>query len=348
MPPSWFSGRSSSALFSSLALVAASLSPVFAVDLAAVQAPPKASTAVLARVGGRVITADAFRQELLRRSQQGNSAFRTPQQREALLDEMVRNAALASAAAASGYDKDPEIQAALDRILADKYLRDHVAAGLKPPTDAEIESFYKEHAADYGAGERRRGNFIQIRVTPGASAETKQALEAKAKQAATEARGAETNAFAMAAARHSDDTPTRYTGGDMGWVLKTDATYRWDKSVTAALFAIGAVGDVAGPIAAPDGFYVLRLVEKTDGKARPLATVKPNIEQRIAQERRLKLLQETYEQARREVPITIDKDVLATIEAPPMAPAPGDEPPPPLPGTTPAPTKPKPSPEEVR
>lgn len=134
----------------------------------------------------------------------------------------------------------------------------------------------------------------------------------------------------------------------MGWVVKTDLNYRWDKAVTAALFGIAGVGDVAGPIAAPDGFYVVRLVEKTDGKPRPLAAVKPNIEQRIAQERRVKLLQETYEQARREVPITIDKDLLASIEAPPQAPAPGDEPPPPLPGTTPAPIKPKPSPEEVR
>ena len=323
MTRSRFSGRSLYSSVSLLTLLALNLSGAVAAGLDADQADPKAQTAVLARVGGRVITADAFRQELLRRSQQGNGAFRTSQQREALLDEMIRNAALASAAAASRYDKDPEILAALDRILADKYLRDHVAAGLAPATDAEIERFYQEHAADYGAGERRRGSFIQIRVAPGASAETRLALEAKARQAAAEARGAETNAFAMAAARHSDDTPTRYTGGDMGWVHKTDVSYRWDKAVTAALFGVAALGDVAGPLAAPDGFYVVRLVEKTDGKPRPLAAVKPNIEQRLAQERRARLLQEIYEQARREVPITIDKDLLASIEAPPLAPAPG-------------------------
>jgi parvulin-like peptidyl-prolyl isomerase len=285
---------------------------------------------------------------MLRRSQQGSGTFRTPQQREALLEEMVRNAALASAAASSGYEKDPEILAALDRILADRYMRDQMAKSLKPPTDAEVETFYKDHGADYGAGERRRGSFIQIRVGPAASAETKRAMENKAKQAAAEARGPETNAFAMAAARHSDDTPTRYVGGDMGWVQKTEGTYRWDKAVTAALFEISAPGEVAGPIPAPDGFYVLRLVEKTDGKPRPLDVVRPYVEQRMMTERRAQVQREAYDRARRVVPVTIDKTVLDAIEPPPLIPAAGEEPPPPLPGMTPAPTKPKPSPEVVR
>src|SRR6188768_2735261 len=125
MSPNWCSRCRS--CVPTLTLVAALSSLSFVVPVTASQAQLKTQAPVLARVGGRVITADAFRAEMSRRSQQGNGAFRTPEQREALLEEMVRNAAIASAAATSGYDKDPEVLAALDRILADKYVRDHVA-----------------------------------------------------------------------------------------------------------------------------------------------------------------------------------------------------------------------------
>src|SRR5689334_749670 len=117
-----------------------------------------ASSEVVARIGGRVITADALRREMLIRAQEGGSRYRTPAQREALLDEMARNAVLASAAVAAGYNDDADILAALDRILAEKYLADRVTAGLKPPTDDEIARFYEKNAAEYGGGERRRGS----------------------------------------------------------------------------------------------------------------------------------------------------------------------------------------------
>lgn len=344
MPPRWPSRSQSLSFLVRSALLVLLSAPALASGPIEFQE----KQAVLARVGGRVITADAFRLEMVRRSEQGGGTFSSPQQREALLEELVRSASLATAAAASGYEKDPEIMALLDRILADKYLRDRVARGLKPPTEAEVERFYEEHSRDYGAGERRRGSFILIGMGKGASAETRQALELRAKQAAAEARGPETNAFAMAAARHSDDTATRYVGGDMGWAQQSDTGFRWDKAVTAALFAIARPGDVAGPITTPEGFYVVRLVEKTDGKPRPLAAVKANIVQRILQERRVLLQQEAYDQARRDVPVEIDKVILASIGPPPPLAAPGDDLPPPLPGTTPAPTKPKPSPEGVR
>lgn len=343
MPPSRPRRRVAGPFFVHSAVLALSI-PALATGLVEFQEKPT----VLARVGGRVITADAFRHEMVRRSEQGAGTFLTPQQREALLEELVRNASLASAAAASGYDKDPEIMAMLDRILADKYLRDQVAKGLIPPTETEVERFYEEHARDYGAGERRRGNFIFVRMDKGASVETKVTLESRARQALAEARGVETNAFAMAAARHSDDTATRYIGGDMGWVQQTDSGFRWDKSVTTALFGIAGVGQVVGPIITPEGFYVIRLAEKTDGKPRPLAAVKANVAQRILQERRVRLQKEAYDQARRDVPVDIDKTILASIGPPPALAAPGDDLPPPLPGTTPAPTKPKPSPEGVR
>lgn len=312
-----------------------------------VQEPDTGAGVILARVGGRVITADAFRAEMDRRARLGSGSFRSPDQRAALLEELVNQAAVASAAAASGYDKDAEVLAALDRILTDRYLHDRTAAAARP-TDAEVVRYYDAHAADFGGGERRRGGFIRIGLARTASAETKQAAEARARRAAADARGAEANAFAMAADRYSDDAATRYIGGDMGWVREGDTGYRWDPAVTAALFKITTVGGVAGPVATPEGLFVVRLIEKTDGKPRPLAAVRSNIEQRLLQERRARLEQEAYAEARRAIPVNIDRAALLAITPPAPSEITADEPPPPLPGSNPPPPKPKGSPEPAR
>src|SRR5438093_1917172 len=68
------------------------------------------ATSVVARVEGQAIPLERFQKALLQRG--------LAMKKEALLDEMIRQQALVARAKAAGYDRDPEIVAAFEQMIA--------------------------------------------------------------------------------------------------------------------------------------------------------------------------------------------------------------------------------------
>src|SRR5882757_9642691 len=76
---------------------------------------------ILASIGSSVITTEDFQQEVARRGRKPA----TDTERTQWLSEMVRLETLYANATADGFGRDPEVQLALKKMVAGKYLENH-------------------------------------------------------------------------------------------------------------------------------------------------------------------------------------------------------------------------------
>jgi hypothetical protein len=279
----------------------------------AVAGQPEAT--VVAAVGDHVITAQAFQAEMARRGLRGSRGGL--REKEALLEEMIRLQVYAAKARAAGYDKAPEIVAAVDRMLAEMYQREQAAAHAVVTPD-EVAAYYREHGAEFDAVERRQAAIVFVAIPREAGDKQKKEASERAARVAAEAAklDAKVRSFGPLAAKWSDDAATRYVGGDIGWLQKGEK-YRFDAAVVDAVFKLARAGEVSPVLATPGGLYVVRLIEKSEGTPRPLSAVKANIANRLAQEKRTRLAREGYERLKADVPVRIDRAVLEAIVPPP-------------------------------
>lgn len=276
---------------------------------------PASASQTLAVVDGKPITLSAFQAELTRRS--GDAAFSSPQQRRALLDEMIRVEVLASNAQKAGYGDDPEIKRAIDQLLADKYQRANIDEPLADlqVSDADIEGYYRAHIASFTTPAAAHAAVIAIAIPANASDDEKQALQERAQQLrdlALATPGAP--AFAELAAQ-SDDTDTRAQGGDIGWVSEGQENPRWEPPVMKAVFDLDNPGQVSPIIATGSGFYLVKLLEDQPASVRPLAELRGRIHQLRIREERQRRAAKLYAAALANVQVSVNEASVAAMEA---------------------------------
>ena len=142
--------------------------------------------------------------------------------------------------------------------------RDNVAAAVKA-TDAEIEAAYRQNAATYGAKETR--SLSQV-VLDEAGA---RAFLQKVNGGTSFAQAAQEAKFGAADIAFPDQTKEGYT--------RTS-----NAAVANAVFA-AAKGAIVGPIRGPVGWHVVRVDDIKTTAARPLATVRTELAQRVEQQK---------------------------------------------------------------
>ncbi len=307
-------------------------------DSATAQAPDQAQ--VVAWVGGQPITVDDVEREMARRSVNVSGHFATIEQRRALLEEMIRIESLVAMARREGYDKQPEIASAFNRILSNKYLQDTLNArqGVVEITREDVERFYQQHRHEYMTPERFRAAMIFVEIRPRYTEEKKADLERRAATALAEAAvlDPQTKGFGDLARKYSDDAASRYVAGMIGWLYRSRAErYKWQPEVVEAIFALEAAGDLSPLIRTERGIYLVKLVEKEEQRPQPLNKVASGIEHRLLKQERTRLRQEFYDGIRRELEIEVNQEMLATVEPPESANRPREDPkqkPPALPG----------------
>ncbi len=287
-------------------------------------------TNVLAQVEDGVITVAQFEAELARRAQRGSGRVSSPQDREALLEEMVRFEVMYARAIAAGLDRDPEMAQRIRRMVVARYEEQHQAEAEKTPapTATEVDAYYREHLAEFIQPEKVRGAVLLLKVSPKATEEKKQEAMRRAEGIRAEAiqQAAAQPSFGDLARQHSEDAATRYRGGDGGWIARDQKGFFWPKEVVEGLFALGAPGEIGPVIRTPDGLYVIKLMERTAAAAAPLDQVRERIAWRLQSERTQQAQKDFYEQQKAGLRIVINRDRLATVTLPP---APTSAPPPP-------------------
>ncbi len=91
-------------------------------------------------------------------------------------------------------------------------------------------------------------------------------------------------AFGELARLHSEDQPTRYRGGDCGWVSRDRPIFRWPPKVLDAMFALQTPGELSPVIEAEDGCYLIKLIDAKPAQITALGEVREAIEKRLTQQ----------------------------------------------------------------
>jgi hypothetical protein len=87
--------------------------------------------------------------------------------------------------------------------------------------------------------------------------------------------------FATLAKALSEDTPTAWRGGDLGWRVRSELEDR----IAAAAFALRNPGDLSDPVQTEHGWHVIQLEERRQRPIPEFAAVKDRIRIRLAKEK---------------------------------------------------------------
>jgi peptidyl-prolyl cis-trans isomerase SurA len=186
-------------------------------------------------------------------------------------------------------------------------------------SEADVKAEYEAHRADYA----RPGSLhLQEIVVKTRSGSTALANDLVRRARAGEDFGALARAYSSSS--------TRSAGGDLGRISRGDLT----PDIEKAAFAL-PVGGVSDPLPTPDGFRILKVVERTEGTQVPFEEVKAEIQKRLSAERTTREYEAYLEGLRkdaiidirvREVPLQATVPTAKPLEIPEAAPgAPGSD-----------------------
>ncbi len=237
---------------------------------------------VVAVVSGRPITRAALESELTRRG--------TGATKEAVLGDLIRHEATLAQVRATGFDHDPAMVDAVERMLVARYQERELANADAPVvTDEEIRTAYIANANRYSTPAEVRGSVLFLKSSPKATPERRLEVKKRADQLLADAIAGDAVTFGRLVREHSEDQPTRYRGGDTGWQTANQNAGGWDATVVKALWAIPKPGGYAPVIETPEGFYIARLTEIKAAGTKPLAEVSEVIRYQLRQAKREQL-----------------------------------------------------------
>ena len=172
-----------------------------------------------------------------------------------LKNEMIRRVILAQAAQDRGLDRKEEVAKALDNfrqsLLVAQLIREETAN--IEPTSKEIEDYYNSAKEQLKEPEER-----QIR-------EIVSANEADAKDVLIELlKGAD---FAGLAQTRSTSASAK-NGGDLGYIKKGVKSPKFDDMAFSSTLEVGKTSNY---FKAPEGYYILKLESKREGKVKTLS-----------------------------------------------------------------------------
>ncbi len=231
---------------------------------------------------------------------------------------LARKAALAKAES-KGWDKQPQVLAAIERAKQDIVLQSFLTSMSVPPadfpSDADVRAVYERNLPAFMQPRALHLAQIYIAVPQDASEKVVDAARKRATDLMKQAQ-AKSADFAALARKYSDDKASAERGGDVGFVP--------EPMVQPQVLAVAATlkaGDVAGPVRTATGFHVIRLVEVRDATARPLDQVAPQIRASLREQRARQIAQAYLEQLIGSDTVSIDEKALSSMLATPGAPA---------------------------
>ena len=218
---------------------------------------------VLARVDSAPVTAEEFARELAG-APAGNSYLRTPAGKKELLELLIRRRMVLAEAERSPAAKKPATRAKLEeldaeflrqkreareRFLVGEFLR-YLREGPLKVTDDEVKTAWSSE---------KEARASHILVSDEAVAKSLRARLDKGEP------------FESLAKSYSED-PTGKNGGDLGYLMRGSL----DLAFENALFGL-KIGEVAGPVASPYGYHLIKKTGERPLSNRPLAEMEKSL-----------------------------------------------------------------------
>jgi peptidyl-prolyl cis-trans isomerase C len=234
-----------------LVLIAIAAAPAFAQNLAVVNGKPIPSSRV----------DDAVKQVMAQGQQQDS-----PQLRDAIKKNMIEREVMVQEAIKQGYDKKPDVKAALDSarqtIVINQLARDYIAK--HPVTDAEIKAEYDKVRAQIGDKEYHVRHIL---------AET----EADAKAIIAKLKGGAK--FEELAKQSKDGSAAN--GGDLDWASAASYVPEFSK----AMVALNKGQITETPVKTQFGYHVIKLEDTRAVKFPTLEQAKPQVTEAVQQKK---------------------------------------------------------------
>jgi len=190
----------------------------------------------------------------------------TAQQRGLARD--LTDAELQSLIKASGLTWDAFTRQLKYGVLVSSYVRTKRKADLdavKPPTDQECREHYDANKKDFFVDDYLRARQIYLDTRGLTSKDEREKAAKRADDILRELRGGAS--FADLAAKYSEDTSTKYKGGEMGWLPRDNAALPqslgrgfWD-----AIFRL-RVGETSGVLSSNIGLHIVECEEQIPAK----------------------------------------------------------------------------------
>jgi peptidyl-prolyl cis-trans isomerase C len=265
-------------------------SAAFAQQPATATAPDDSKRPV-AVVNGETITVEKLDRMYANLNTQMRTNYDQNGGKGAFLENYIRKRLMLQEAFKTGFDKKPEVVAALDSAresaLFDRYVRDVVASGIV--TEKDVKDYYDAHPDDFATPEKVHVRHIVIAVTnAGPAPKTdSQALE-QISQIAAALRAADVSSamgkpdeatmaklrlahFEEAAKKYSEDSSGE-SGGDLGWVSKGQL----DPAFEAAAWGLKP-GVISGVVHSKFGYHLIYVEGKEPAGTEPYDAVKNGI-----------------------------------------------------------------------
>lgn len=227
---------------------------------------------------------DAF---MLRVPEKMRAPFRASYDRVAsIVDSLFITRVAATRAREAGLDKDPAVQRRLQQ-LQEQYLAELYVDKLQKQVDAinldqRAKELYEANPAKYTSPEMV---YVQ-QIVVGLNGRTPDIARVRAEQVYKEAVSGKED-FLQLAARYTDDPDARRNGGDLGYYTMN----HFPAGVDKAIEKLSKKGEIAGPIQAANGFYILKFIDRKPAEVAKFAAVKDKI---IGEERE-RLRKEKFE-----------------------------------------------------
>ncbi|HET8898103.1 MAG TPA: SurA N-terminal domain-containing protein [Rhodanobacteraceae bacterium] len=138
------------------------------------------------------------------------------------------------------------------------------------PDEDAIKARYEQEKHRFVSPEQRLVSHILVQVPANATPAQQKAALAKAEGIEKQLAGGAD--FATVAKQDSDDLGSKRQGGDLGWI-EPGMT---DKAFDGAVFGM-AKGKVSQPVLSPEGYHIIWLRDVRPGSTKALAEVKPEL-----------------------------------------------------------------------
>ena len=146
-----------------------------------------------------------------------------------------------------------------------------------PPklTDAEVQTYYNEHAVDYKLPEEVKTRHILLTVPKGADAKTDAAAKAKAEDLLKQVKAGSN--FADLAKANSDDPGSKAQGGELPMI----PTASLDPAYAKAAMALNP-GQTSDVVRSQFGYHIIQTEAKQAARTKSLAEVKDDISGKLS------------------------------------------------------------------
>jgi peptidyl-prolyl cis-trans isomerase C len=262
----------------------------------------------VATLGGDSITQQELERRFQEMSPYARARYQTVEQRKEYLDGLARFEVLAQEALRRGLQNEPDVVEMAKKVMVQKLLQQEQDAKASNVPDEELGAYYEKHLSDYVKPEMIRASDIFI---AGRSKRAQaDALLAKAKALPVNDFGG----FAKLARESSEDTKTQPLDGDMRYLSAAELGAQVGPVVAEAVSALKVNGDLSPVVETDAGFYILKLQGRQAALNLTLDQVRPQLQGRIANERRQQRLEALVESLKQKSHYAIDDQALARVQ----------------------------------